>query len=100
MKLTIDDFQLIKVLGKGSFGKVMLVQKKDDPTSMLLAMKVGWRGASLYLQQCSVCTAVGEEACLPQICNPARGTNPRASLQLCLSVHPRSEAHRLPATLQ
>jgi serine/threonine protein kinase len=29
-KVGIDDFDLMKVLGKGSFGKVMMVRKKDD----------------------------------------------------------------------
>jgi len=29
-KVCIDDFHLLKVLGRGAFGKVMLVQKKDD----------------------------------------------------------------------
>jgi serine/threonine protein kinase len=29
-KLTIEDFRLIRVLGRGSFGKVYLVQKKDN----------------------------------------------------------------------
>lgn len=30
---------LLKVLGKGSFGKVMLVKKKDDDSGMLYALK-------------------------------------------------------------
>lgn len=37
-KLTIDDFTVIKVVGKGSYGKVLLVKKNDDNT--VLAMKV------------------------------------------------------------
>jgi serum/glucocorticoid-regulated kinase 2 len=37
-KLTIDDFTVIKVVGKGSYGKVLLVKKNDD--SATLAMKV------------------------------------------------------------
>jgi serum/glucocorticoid-regulated kinase 2 len=36
-KINVDDFDIIKVLGKGSFGKVMLVKKKN--TSEVLAMK-------------------------------------------------------------
>ena len=28
--LSIKDFNLIKVLGKGSYAKVILVEKKDD----------------------------------------------------------------------
>jgi serum/glucocorticoid-regulated kinase 2 len=28
--ITLDDFDLIKVLGRGTFGKVMMVQKKDN----------------------------------------------------------------------
>ena len=28
-KITINDFKLLKVLGRGAFGKVMLVQKID-----------------------------------------------------------------------
>ncbi|GAA5842639.1 hypothetical protein JCM11251_007748 [Rhodosporidiobolus azoricus] len=35
--LTVDDFELLKVIGKGSFGKVMQVRKKD--TGRIYAMK-------------------------------------------------------------
>lgn len=38
-KLSVGDFDLLKVLGKGSFGKVMLVKKKDDSSGKLYAMK-------------------------------------------------------------
>ena len=37
-KLTIDDFSILKVVGKGSYGKVLLVNKNDD--SKVYAMKV------------------------------------------------------------
>jgi len=37
-KLTIDDFTVLKVVGKGSYGKVLLVKKNDDNAT--LAMKV------------------------------------------------------------
>lgn len=36
--LTVNDFELLKVVGKGSFGKVMQVKKKD--TGKVYAMKV------------------------------------------------------------
>lgn len=36
-KINIDDFFILKVIGRGSFGKVYLVRKKD--TNMLYAMK-------------------------------------------------------------
>ncbi|KAL6947215.1 Serine/threonine protein kinase, AGC [Hanseniaspora vineae] len=36
-KLSIDDFELLKVIGKGSFGKVMQVRKKD--TNKIYALK-------------------------------------------------------------
>ena len=36
-KISLDDFEYIKVLGRGAFGKVMLVEKKD--TKKLYALK-------------------------------------------------------------
>lgn len=36
--LTIDDFELLKVIGKGSFGKVMQVRKRDS--NRIYAMKI------------------------------------------------------------
>ncbi|KAJ3211351.1 hypothetical protein HDU67_004585 [Dinochytrium kinnereticum] len=36
--LTMEDFELLKVIGKGSFGKVMQVRKKD--TNRIYAMKI------------------------------------------------------------
>jgi serum/glucocorticoid-regulated kinase 3 len=38
VKVSLDDFDLVKVIGKGSFGKVTLVRKKSD--GLLFAMKV------------------------------------------------------------
>jgi serum/glucocorticoid-regulated kinase 2 len=37
-KITVDDFSIIKLIGKGSYGKVYLVKKKDTEES--LAMKI------------------------------------------------------------
>ena len=37
-KITIDDFELIRVVGKGSFGKVLLVRKRSS--DKLFAMKI------------------------------------------------------------
>ena len=38
-KISLNDFDIIKVLGRGAFGKVMLVKKKVDATSTLYALK-------------------------------------------------------------
>jgi len=35
--ITINDFEILKVLGRGAFGKVMLVEKKD--TKQIFAIK-------------------------------------------------------------
>ena len=37
-KMTTDDFSILKVVGKGSYGKVLLVKKNDD--QKVYAMKV------------------------------------------------------------
>jgi serum/glucocorticoid-regulated kinase 2 len=37
-KISINDFQLISVIGRGSFGKVYLVRKKDS--GLPFAMKI------------------------------------------------------------
>lgn len=50
-KLSISDFDLLKVLGKGSFGKVMLVRKKDDTNGTLYAMKTLRKAALLKRNQ-------------------------------------------------
>eukprot|EP01102_Stenamoeba_stenopodia_P010396 TRINITY_DN3125_c0_g1_i2.p1 TRINITY_DN3125_c0_g1~~TRINITY_DN3125_c0_g1_i2.p1 ORF type:complete len:668 (+),score=153.02 TRINITY_DN3125_c0_g1_i2:344-2347(+) len=44
-RVGIEDFDLLKVIGKGNFGKVMQVRKKD--TSRIYAMKVLKKGAIL-----------------------------------------------------
>ena len=38
--LCLEDFDLVEKLGKGSFGTVFLVKKKDDPNNKFLAMKI------------------------------------------------------------
>ena len=36
-KVSVDDFEICKVIGRGSFGKVYMVKKKSD--GMIYAMK-------------------------------------------------------------
>ncbi|KDO30178.1 AGC protein kinase [Saprolegnia parasitica CBS 223.65] len=48
-KVTIEDFDLLKVLGKGSFGKVMMVRKKD--TQKIYAMKTLRKAALIKRNQ-------------------------------------------------
>ena len=37
-KMTVNDFTTLKVIGKGSYGKVLLVKKNDD--NKVYAMKI------------------------------------------------------------
>lgn len=39
-KLTIEDFTITKYLGKGSYGKVLLVRKKNETRDRVYAMKI------------------------------------------------------------
>uniref|UniRef100_K3W9X3 non-specific serine/threonine protein kinase n=1 Tax=Globisporangium ultimum (strain ATCC 200006 / CBS 805.95 / DAOM BR144) TaxID=431595 RepID=K3W9X3_GLOUD len=52
-KVTIEDFDLLKVLGKGSFGKVMMVRKKD--TKKIYAMKTLRKAALIKRNQMVKC---------------------------------------------
>lgn len=64
--LTIDDFDLLKVVGKGSFGKVMQVRKKD--TQRIYALKT-IRKAHI-ISRSEVAHTLAERSVLSQINNP------------------------------
>ena len=51
-KVCLEDFDLLKVLGKGGFGKVMLVRKKH--TTDIYAMKVLKKEAVIRRNQASL----------------------------------------------
>ena len=51
LQVCLDDFDLLKVLGKGGFGKVMLVRKKH--TTDIYAMKVLKKEAVIRRNQAS-----------------------------------------------
>lgn len=51
-KVSVEDFDLLKVLGKGSFGKVMMVRKKD--TKAIFAMKTLRKAALIKRNQVRV----------------------------------------------
>jgi len=61
-----DDFELLKVIGKGSFGKVMQVRKKDD--GQIYAMKVLRKEAIIARKQVDHTRA--EKAILQKIRHP------------------------------
>jgi len=66
IKVTADDFQLLKVIGKGSFGKVMQVKKKD--TGKIYAMKVLQKEAIINRNQ--VIHTRSEKSILQQVQHP------------------------------
>ncbi|KAF5027422.1 hypothetical protein F66182_499 [Fusarium sp. NRRL 66182] len=65
-KLKIEDFELLKVIGKGSFGKVMQVRKKD--TNRIYALKT-IRKAHI-ISRSEVAHTLAERSVLAQINNP------------------------------
>ncbi|KAJ2976219.1 hypothetical protein NUW58_g8141 [Xylaria curta] len=65
-KLAMDDFELLKVVGKGSFGKVMQVRKKD--TNRIYALKT-IRKAHI-ISRSEVAHTLAERSVLAQINNP------------------------------
>ncbi|KAM7185316.1 Protein kinase-like domain containing protein [Naviculisporaceae sp. PSN 640] len=65
-KLKIEDFELLKVVGKGSFGKVMQVRKKD--THRIYALKT-IRKAHI-ISRSEVAHTLAERSVLAQINNP------------------------------
>lgn len=64
--LTIEDFDLLKVVGKGSFGKVMQVRKKD--THQIYALKTIRK--SHIVSRSEVNHTLAERTVLAQIDNP------------------------------
>ena len=62
----VDDFELLTVIGKGSFGKVMQVRKKDD--GKIYAMKVLRKDAIIARKQ--VAHTRSEKAILQKINHP------------------------------
>jgi len=65
-KVGVEDFELMKVIGKGSFGKVMQVRKKDD--GEIFAMKVLRKEAIVARKQ--VAHTQAEKSILQKISHP------------------------------
>ncbi|KAI0198897.1 Pkinase-domain-containing protein [Astrocystis sublimbata] len=65
-KLQMDDFELLKVVGKGSFGKVMQVRKKD--TNRIYALKTIRK--QHIISRSEVAHTLAERSVLAQINNP------------------------------
>ncbi|ORX82508.1 kinase-like protein [Anaeromyces robustus] len=64
--LSIDEFELLKVIGKGSFGKVMQVRKKD--TNRIYAMKIIRK--SHVVERSEISHTLAERNVLVKINNP------------------------------
>lgn len=64
--LNIDDFDLLKVIGKGSFGKVMQVRKKD--TNKIYALKAIRK--SYIVSKSEVTHTLAERTVLARVDNP------------------------------
>ncbi|KAJ3018805.1 hypothetical protein HKX48_002622 [Thoreauomyces humboldtii] len=64
--LTIDDFELLKVIGKGSFGKVMQVRKRD--TNRIYAMKILRK--SHIVERAEVAHTLAERTVLAKLNHP------------------------------
>ena len=64
--LSIDEFELLKVIGKGSFGKVMQVRKND--TNRIYAMKIIKKAH--IVERSEVSHTLAERAVLAQINHP------------------------------
>ncbi|KAJ3091006.1 AGC protein kinase Gad8, partial [Quaeritorhiza haematococci] len=64
--LTIEEFELLKVIGKGSFGKVMQVRKKD--TGRIYAMKIIRK--SHIVERAEVAHTLAERTVLAQLNHP------------------------------
>lgn len=65
-KATVDDFELLTLIGKGSFGKVMQVRKKDD--GRIYAMKVLRKEAIIARKQ--VAHTMAERNILQKVQHP------------------------------
>lgn len=65
-KVTMDDFQMLEVIGKGSFGKVLLVRMKS--TGKIYAMKI--LSKSTVVQRKQVMHTKAEKNILQQMQHP------------------------------
>lgn len=89
VKVNVEDFDLLKVLGKGSFGKVMMVRKKD--TRKIYAMKTLRKQALVKRNQ--LLHTKTERSILQSIKHPYLTTLTYA-FQVCVCVDGRKARRR------